>query len=329
MSGDDDEPALLQGAVRANVAGVPQRTVELPEPWRDADADTIARRLSLGVDPFELRLALAERLGELGDPRLPPIGTPQLIEVPEGPFLLGTRQAQESQKPHEYPQISLDLKSFEVDRFLVTVAQYARFVDDGGYARQELWRPIGWQWRLAESIACPRFWSPSERAEWSAYLTGNRPVIGVSFYEAEAYARWAGGALPTEAQWEKSARGPDGQEYPWGESFVDDAAGGREVGPRITLPVGVFPKGESFYGALDMVGSVWQWCRDVFDPKLYARIDEHSPRGDDDGALAAHRSVRGGAWNTLRFSLRCANRNSYPATARFSNLGFRVVRSAP
>jgi formylglycine-generating enzyme required for sulfatase activity len=97
------------------------------------------------------------------------------------------------------------------------------------------------------------------------------------------------------------------------------------VGPRVTLPVGVFPRGESPYGLLDVVGSVWQWCADVFEADLYSHIDESAPRGPDSAPVGAHRTVRGGAWNTLRYSLRCANRNSYAATARFSNVGFRVV----
>lgn len=318
---------LVPGA-RPNVAGVPDAPdLALPVEWATASSAAIAARLSLGVDPFELRLALAERLGVLGDPRLPPVGAEDFVEVPAGPFLLGTDASSgEAQRAHESPRVTLDLPSFEADRFLVTNARYARFVDDGGYAREELWRPIGWAWRRDESIDHPRFSSPEEREEWAAYLTPNRPVIGVSFYEAEAYACWAKAHLPTEAEWEKLARGPDGQEWPWGDAFVDDAAGGREVGPRKTLPVGVFPRGESFYGALDVVGSVWCWCADVFDARLYDHIDESTPRASDDAPLSAHRSVRGGAWNTLRYSLRCANRNSYRATARFSNLGFRLVR---
>ncbi len=288
------------------------------------DARAIAERLSRGDDPFEVRLELAERLGELGDPRL--LGE-TFVEVPEGPFLLGTDEDGEGEhKPHESPQVTLDLPTFEIARFPVTVAQFQRFIDDGGYARRELWRTLGWEWREREHVERPRFLGEDERAEWHPYLTSNRPVVGASFYEAEAFAKWAGARLPTEAEWEKAARGPDGAEYPWGDAWIDDAAGHREVGPRKTLPVGVFPRGESPYGALDMAGSVWQWCADVFDARLYERIDEQTPRGPDEGAQNVHRSVRGGAWNTLRYSLRCANRNSYPATARFSNLGFRLAR---
>jgi formylglycine-generating enzyme required for sulfatase activity len=302
-------------------------SLPLGDAWAHADAQVLAHRLALGIDPFDVRLAMAERLGILGDPRLPPIGPPARVEVPEGPFLLGADETDDAapQKGHEYPQVTLDLPAFEIDRFLVTVAQFARFVDDGGYHREDLWRPQGFQWRNEQKLERPRFQEPDERAQWEIYLTPNRPIVGVSFYEAEAYARWAGGRLPTEAEWEKAARGPDGQEYPWGDEWIDDAAGGREIGPRTTLPVGVFPKGESTYGALDVVGSVWQWCADVYDASLYQRIDEDHPRGGDEGPVDVHRCVRGGAWNTLRYSLRCANRNSYKATARYSNLGFRVV----
>ena len=281
-------------------------------------------RLARGDDPLDVRIALAEELGNRLDPRLE---GDTFVEVPEGPFLLGTSDDSEGEhKPHEYPQVTLDLPSFEIGRFPVTVAEFRRFVEDGGYRRAELWRDLGWRWRTENAIELPRFFSESERAEWHPYLTSNRPIVGVSFYEAEAFARWSKARLPTEAEWEKAARGPDGQEYPWGSEWIEDAAGHREVGPRKTVPVGVFPRGESQYGALDMVGSIWQWCADVFEARLYDRIDEHDPRGPDEAKLEGHRSVRGGAWNTLRYSLRCANRNSYPATARFSNLGFRLAR---
>src|SRR5205823_13413464 len=101
--------------MRPNVAGVPTASgVVLPHAWSDATAAALAHRLALGVDPFEVRLAMAERLGELGDPRLPPVGPAHFLEVPEGPFLLGTSDDEAPQQAHEYPQITLDLQTFAI-----------------------------------------------------------------------------------------------------------------------------------------------------------------------------------------------------------------------
>jgi formylglycine-generating enzyme required for sulfatase activity len=168
----------------------------------------------------------------------------------------------------------------------------------------------------------PRFWG---EAEWAAYLVPNHPVVGVSYFEAEAYAAFIGGRLPTEAEWEKAARGVDARKYPWGSDWIDDACGMRGVGPRSTVPVGVFPKGASPYGVRDMVGSIWQWCTDPFRgwrAEGGASSDDGADR--DEGAVAK-RTTCGGAWNTLQWSVSCTSRNGYPPSARFSNLGFRCV----
>jgi formylglycine-generating enzyme required for sulfatase activity len=288
----------------------------------------LLRRIEQGDLPLAERIALAERLGELGDPR-----TLEWCLVPGGPFVMGTDPDLEpDQKAHESPRIHPDVSTFEIQRTPVTVAGYSRFIDDKGYTRRELWSDEGWAFRESTEggILYPRFYSPKEREEWKAYLTPSRPIVGVSWFEAEAYARWAAARLPTEAEWEKAARGTDGRRYPWGDEWEPDAAGHRENGPRCTVPVGVFPRGESPCGALDMVGSVWQWCRDCYAPDAYAHADRRDPEGPeapaDAGGNVPRMVVRGGAWNTLPFSLRVANRNSYPRTARFSNLGFRCVR---
>jgi formylglycine-generating enzyme required for sulfatase activity len=268
------------------------------------------------------RVAIAERLGELGDPR-----SLEWVEVPGGVFVMGTDpEVEPEQKPHESPQIEPDLRPFEIMRTPVTVARFEGFVRAGGYETREHWSPEGWAFRSEGALRCPRFASPEERAEWGPYLTPSRPVVGVSWFEAEAYARWAGVRLPTEAEWEKAARGTQGFVYPWGNDWEEDRAAHRGQGPRKTLPVGVFPRGESPYGALDMVGSVWQWCSDAYAPDAYVHAESRDPTGPPASGRAS-RVVRGGAWNTLPFSLRCANRNSYPPTARFSNLGFRCARS--
>ncbi len=274
--------------------------------------------------PLQNRISLAERLGELGDPR-----ADEWVEVPGGVFTMGTDAAEDpGQKAHESPRIRPDLSHFEIMRTPVTVAQFKGFVEAGGYGQRRHWSEEGWAYCTEARVALPRFWSPEELSEWGAYLTPSRPVVGVSWFEAEAYARWVGARLPTEAEWEKVARGVEGWSYPWGNEWEDDRAGHRDHGPRKTLPVGVFPRGESPFGALDMVGCVWQWCLDWYAPHAYASADRRDPRGPEAPALPPRRVVRGGAWNTLRFSLRCANRNCYPPTARFSNLGFRCVRGS-
>ncbi len=298
---------------------------------RVSDVARVLRELEQGGLSLEARIALAEELGEAGDPR-----ADEWILVPGGPFVMGTDEGDEpDQRAHESPRMRPDLSSYEVMRTPVTVAQFARFLAAGGYAARESWSSEGWAWRVAGGIVRPRFASEEERAEWHAYLTPNRPVVGVSWFEADAYVRWLGARLPTEAEWEKAARGTDGRRYPWGDEWEDDCAAHRGYGPKKTVPVGVFPKGESPYGVLDAVGSVWQWCRDVYAIDAYTHADARDPQGPsvmpavaDAFAKPLHRVVRGGAWNTLPWSLRCANRNSYPMGARFSNLGFRCARSS-
>jgi formylglycine-generating enzyme required for sulfatase activity len=132
-------------------------------------------------------------------------------------------------------------------------------------------------------------------------------VVGVSWFEAEAYARLAGARLPTESEWERAARGEDGRRYPWGDAW-DPARAHHRGGARHTLPVGCFPSGRSPHGLWDAAGNVWEWTADPFDSA---------------GTL---RSARGGAWNAHPPQLRCANRNAWPPSSRFSNISFRLAR---
>jgi formylglycine-generating enzyme required for sulfatase activity len=295
------------------------------------DVARLLRELEHGTLPLEARIGLAEELGERGDPR-----ADEWIFVPGGPFVMGTDEGDEpDQRAHESPRMRPDLSSYEIMRTPVTVSQFARFCTEAGYAERACWSAEGWTWKTENGIVGPRFASDEERAEWFGYLTPSRPVVGVSWFEAVAYARWLGARLPTEAEWEKAARGTDGRRYPWGDDWQEDGAAHRGYGPKKTLPVGVFPKGESPYGVLDAVGSVWQWCSDVYAIDAYAHADPRDPQGPgvrlsapDRSVRPTHRVVRGGAWNTLPWSLRCANRNSYPMSARFSNLGFRCARSS-
>jgi iron(II)-dependent oxidoreductase len=269
--------------------------------------------------PLEARAAAGEALAALGDPRAARVDR---VLIPAGSFL--HRRAREAEGGEARPRADAKrvfVSAFRIDRHPVTVAAFAEFVAAGGYRRQAYWSTRGWRWRAAQDLSAPRFWG---EAEWAAYLVPNHPVVGVSVYEAEAYAAFRGARLPTEAEWEKACAGERGSAHPWGDVWLDDACAMRSVGPRHTLPIGVFPRGRSARGVAELVGCVWQWCADVADDET--DWDDDDPFVDPDlYADDAPRVTRGGAWNTLASSQCCTSRNAYPPGARFSNLGFRCA----
>ena len=240
------------------------------------------------------------------------------VEVPAGLFLRGSTD--EVGLPDERPQRELYLSGFRIDLVPVTFADFSAFISDGGYARRELWSDEGWEMRTREGLERPRFYG---EPEW-AHVTGpEQPACGISFFEAEAYARYVHKHLPTEAQWEKAARGADGRIYPWGNDWEEGRCSFRGGPVRAAPPVGTFPGGASPFGALDMAGGVWEWCADWYDPLYYARAPQRDPPGPERTGLKV---ARGGAWNALPLQNRTANRNAWKPTARFSNLGFRCAR---
>jgi formylglycine-generating enzyme required for sulfatase activity len=188
--------------------------------------------------------------------------------------------------------------SFEIDIVEVTVSQFANFIESG-YRERAHWSDEGWSWRERNGVERPRFWG---EADWTAYLGPLHPVVGVSFFEAEAYARWVERRLPSELEWERAARGEDGRAWPWGDAW-DPMKAHHRGGRRHTLPVGSFPEGRSPHGLYDAAGNVWEWCAGA-------------------GAL---RPARGGSWNAHPPQLRCDARNAWPPDARFSNIGFRTA----
>jgi formylglycine-generating enzyme required for sulfatase activity len=240
------------------------------------------------------------------------------MQIPAGPFLRGSPEG--FGLPDECPQRELTLSDFEIDVLPVTFGDFEAFVAAAGYARSELWSPEGWKARERERWERPRFLG---EPEW-VHLTGaEQPVCGVSFWEAEAYAKFAGKRLPTEAEWEKAARGTDGRAYPWGDSWEDGRCSCRGGPVRAAPKVGSFPLGSSPYRVQDMAGGVWEWCADWYDPTYYLRAPTADPPGPELGELKV---ARGGAWNTLPLQNRTANRNAWKPSARFSNLGFRCAR---
>jgi len=225
------------------------------------------------------------------------------VLVPAGEFLMGSTDAGSGEKP----QHKVYLDAYLIDRTEVTNAMYARCVAAG---------------------ACkpPSSLSSSER---SSYYGNSRfdlyPVIYVSWDDARSYCQWAGGRLPTEAEWEKAARGTDGRIYPWGnEGPTCDRVnydGGKCVGD--TAPVGAYPQGASPYGALDMAGNVWEWVADWYQDTYYASAPTRNPPGPGSGQ---YRVLRGGGWFRYDGDLRAAYRHHfYYPTGQSNDIGFRCV----
>ena len=236
---------------------------------------------------------------------------PAMVEVSAGPFLMGSSDHDKAAYGYEKPQHTLILPRYWIGKTPVTNAQFRPFVAGDGYTNQAYWTPVGWQWREAEQVVKPEYW---DDAEWNG---ADYPVVGVSWFEALAYCRWltkqTGIAfhLPSEAEWEKAARGPDGRIYPWGNTWEAGRCNSEEANIKGTTPIGTYPTGASPYGALDMAGNVWEWCVTKWQkPYPYQLEDEWQAAYVEADAT---RVLRGGSWYSGSKSVRGADRSgSFP-----------------
>jgi formylglycine-generating enzyme required for sulfatase activity len=266
-------------------------------------------------------------LGWLGDPR-PDVacGIPAMVEIPARPFLMGSdrkvdKQARDSD--NEEPQHKVDLPVYAIGKYPVTVAQFRRFVDAGGYDEPAYWTEAGWEYRQKGGWTEPRFW---QDPRWTV---PNHPVVGVSWYEAVAYCNWLKAmtgddyCLPSEAMWEKAARGADGRIYPWGNEWKPANLNAFETGIGQMSAVGMFPNGHSLAGIFDLSGNVWEWTSSRFGSYPYDVADgRDDPEGDE------WRVLRGGSFNYDAARARAASRGSNVPGSRH-NFGFRVVVRRP
>lgn len=223
-----------------------------------------------------------------------------MCPVAAGPFLRGSREDDPSARREELPMRSVELSAFYIDRAPVSAAQFFRFATETGLELDEEWYQFN----------APRG-------------AGELPVVHVTWREAYAYARWAGKRLPTEAEWEKAARGTDGRTYPWG-----DAPPGAELALYGENPAPGVPgerlAGRSPYGADDMAGNVFEWVADWYEGTYYSDAPPRDPGGPRRGT---RKVLRGGSFAHPEFALRCATRGRYEPGERRANHSFRCVWS--
>jgi formylglycine-generating enzyme required for sulfatase activity len=173
---------------------------------------------------------------------------------------------------------------------------------------------------MVERRGIGRFEQPGEWDDQTQYP--NRPVVGVSWYEATAFARWSGTRLPTEAEWERAARGTDGRTFPWGNGPADPSRLNYDGNIGRPTPVGIYPAGATPGGIHDMAGNVWEWCQDWYGEDYYASSPRENPPGPSKGSV---RVVRGGSWDSDARFARSAFRFRFLPDYRDDDLGFRVV----
>ncbi|MCC7020268.1 MAG: formylglycine-generating enzyme family protein [Ardenticatenales bacterium] len=253
-------------------------------------------------------------------------------QVPPGAFRMGTSTEQAAalsppgwaagELASEQPQHTVRLsKGFWIDTFEVSNAAFQAFVDAGGYRDDALWSADGLKWlgtvhRDELPVDCVPDAPP------------NHPRVCVTWHEAEAYARWRGGRLPTEAEWELAARGPDARVYPWGDDW--DPAKANVVDGTGLTPIGTFPAGASWVGAHDMAGNAMEWVADWLDAGYYAQIVEAANGGEivdpTGAATGAIKIEKGGWWDGDPFVARAAYRHFEDGRSyQDHHIGFRVV----
>ena len=212
----------------------------------------------------------------------------EMVYVPAGEFLMGSEDAVANSD--EAPEHTVYLDAYWIYKNEVTNAQYRQCIEDG---------------------VCSGY--------LSRYTESEYPAIYISWYDANDYCQWVGGRLPTEAEWEKAARGEDGRTYPWGEAEANctlvqfhGCSGG-------TVPVGSSPAGASPYGALDMAGNVWEWVADWYDADYYLKSPLQNPTGPASGT---YRVIRGVSWDNILWGLRASFRFWGNPDLSYGNIGF-------
>jgi iron(II)-dependent oxidoreductase len=260
----------------------------------------------------------------------------ELVEIPAGPFDLGVAAAAARfSYDNERPAHRVDVPAFRIGRTPITNATYLSFAEGGGYERREWWSDEGWSWKEDYDIARPGGWTADLRSEWRAGrlepLDPQRPVVHVSWFEADAFARAHGARLPSEAEWEKAATWDQERaarrSFPWGEDPCSPARANLDGAAHGTAQAGCYPDGAAASGCLGMIGDVWEWTASAFTG--YPGFAAHPYReysevffGED------YRVLRGGSWATSSRVASATFRNWDFPQRRQIFAGFRIARDA-
>lgn len=265
----------------------------------------------------------------IGSVLVNPVDGAEMVYVPEGEFLMGSDD--EDAMDNEKPMHTVFLDGFWIYQTEVTNDQFTAFISATNH--QTTAEEKGWSFMFVDNTMVEvngAYWMAPEGPGSSItdrYFWEDHPVVQVSWFDALAYCQWAGGRLPTEAEWEKAARGTDARKYPWGnEPEIGGASAcvraNYEECKTITLPVGHFSPGASPYGALDMAGNVWEWVMDWAETDYYKNSPYENPQGPESGS---YRILRGGSWKSNEWRLRVTLRHGLPPDTTFPDVGIRCV----
>ncbi len=300
--------------------------LEGEEPWLSVEVTQYVDVRDSGLPPERFYRELAKVLGVRitpPEPVRPPVTMPEavpptviervqpfepeMVLIPAGEFLMGSDPRKDKDAmDNEQPQHTLYLPDYYMAKTPVTNAQYAAFVQATGHSQPDHWK-----------------------RETTKRGKEDHPVVCVSWHDAVAYCNWLAEVtgkpyrLPSEAEWEKGARGTDGRIYPWGNQWDAKRCNSEEGGPGDTTPVGAYPQGASPYGLLDMAGNVWEWTRSVYRDYPYDPDD-----GREDLEAEGYRVLRGGSYRNYVSKIRSAYRAGYHPNSGYSNFGVRVCVAA-
>jgi gamma-glutamyl hercynylcysteine S-oxide synthase len=276
----------------------------------------------------------------LGDARAPLAGAlPGDVAVPGGAWRLGSTSADGFVFDNEKWSHETALASFRIARAPVTNAEFAGFVEDGGYGVREFWSDAGWAWRQRANVECPVYWRPKRDGVWTARryqaheeLPPHAPVVFVNWFEADAWCRWAGRRLPTEAEWEAAAVGEpsaDGtrladrrRRWPWGAAAPAANRANLDFAFDGPIDVAACADGDSAFGCRQMIGNVWEWTASDFLPFAGFAVDPYKDYSQP--WFGTRKVLRGGCWATSARIARPAYRNFFTPDRNDVFAGFRT-----